>query len=143
MLCRLFLLLAFAFAAAPLHVAAAQIRISKAGVRKDVVAVVEAQLAAFRDEDPNQAYALASATMRAQMPLRTFTAIVRTNYPEIWANTRAEYGLVRDDGTRATLVAHVYSERGYAAFDYVLLKERNGWRIGSVVRHLGRKKDDV
>lgn len=136
------LLILFAFVA-PLHVLAAQIRISKAEVRKEVVAVVEAQLAAFRGEDPNKAYALASAAMRAQMPLRTFTAIVRTNYPEIWANTRAEYGLVRDDGTRASLVVHVYSENGYAAFDYVLLKERNTWRIGSVVRHIARKKDDV
>jgi len=136
------LVLLFALCAAP-TLFAAQIRISKAEGRKEVVAVIEGQLAAFRAGDVNKAYSLAAVPLRAQTPQRTFAAIVKTSYPEIWSNTRAEFGLVRDDGARATVIAHVYSEDGYAAFDYVLLKERNGWRIGSVVRHTGKKRDDV
>lgn len=138
-----FSILLFALCVAPTRLAAAQIRISKAEARKEVLAVIEAQLAALRAGDVNKAYSLAAAPLRAQTPLRTFTAIVQASYPEIWSNTRAEYGLVRDDGARATLMVHVYSADGYAAFDYVLLKERNGWRIGSVMRNTARKKDDV
>ena len=51
--------------------------------------------------------------------------------------------LVRDDGTRATVLVHVRAKGGDAAFDYVLLRERAGWKIGSVVRHVARKKDGV
>ncbi|HUR57539.1 MAG TPA: DUF4864 domain-containing protein [Opitutaceae bacterium] len=132
-----------ALVGAPLRGAGTELRASKAEVRKEVIAVIEAQLAALRAGDATRAYNLAAAPLRAQTPLRAFVAIVQTNYPEIWTSTRAEYGIVRDDGTRATVLVHVYSKDGDAPFDYVLLKERAGWRIGSVVRHVMRKKDDV
>ncbi len=127
----------------PGWVAAAELRASKSEVRKEVVAVVEAQLAAFRAGDAAKAYGFAAAPLRAQTPLRAFRTILQTNYPEIWTNTHAEFGLVRDDGARASVRVQVYSKDGGAAFDYVLLKERGGWRIGSVLRYLARKKDDV
>jgi hypothetical protein len=131
-------------ACAPLLSSAAdELRISKPEVRKDVLAVVDAQLAAFRASDPAKAYGLASSALRAQTPQRTFNSILQTNYPEIWANAGAEYGLVRDDGTRARVLVRVLSEKGDASFDYVLVKERNAWRIGSVLRSTVRKKDDV
>lgn len=127
----------------PGSAAAAELRASKAEMRKEVIAVVEAQLAAFRAGDMMNAYGYAAVPLRAQNPLRAFMAIVQTNYPEIWASTRAAFGLVRDDGARATVLVHVFSNAGDAPFDYVLLKERGGWRIGSVVRHVARKKDDI
>ena len=127
----------------PASSAAAELRASKPEVKKEVIAAVEAQLAAFRAGDVVKAYSHAAAPLRAQSPVRAFMAIVQTNYPEIWASTRAAYGLVRDDGTRATVLVHVFSKDGDASFDYVLLKERGGWRIGSVVRHVLRKKDDI
>ena len=105
--------------------------------------MIDAQLAAFRAGDAAKAYGYAAGPLRAQHPLRIFAAIVRNNYPEIWANLRAEYGLVRDNGTHATVLVHVFAPEGGAAFDYVLLQERAGWRIGSVVRHEPRKKDSV
>jgi hypothetical protein len=132
------------FALAPLRaLAAEELRVSKPEIRREIVAVIGAQLAAFRANDPARAYGLASAALRAQTPQRTFNSILQNNYPEIWANAGAEYGLVRDDGTRARLVVRVLSEKGDATFDYGLVKERNGWRIGSVLRQAGRKKDDV
>lgn len=127
----------------PGWVAAAELRTSKSAVRKEAIAVVEAQLAAFRAGDAAKAYGFAAAPLRAQTPLRAFGTILQTNYPEIWANTHAEFGLVRDDGARATLRVQVYSRDGDAAFDYVLLREGGGWRIGSVLRYVARKKDDV
>jgi hypothetical protein len=120
--------------------AAASLRISKPEVKKQVVEVIEAQLKAFRANDAPGAYGYSTAQLRAQTPLRAFVAIVQTNYPEIWSNTRAEFGLVRDDGTRATVLVHVFSKDGNAAFDYVLLRERGGWRVGSIVRHEACRK---
>lgn len=137
------LLFATLLALAAASGSAAELRASKPDVRRDVVAVIEAQLEAFRAGDAAKAYGLAAASLRAQTPLRTFASILQTNYPEIWANTGAQYGLVRDDGTRARLLVRVSSEKGDAAFDYVLLRERGGWRVGSVLRQTARKKDDV
>ena len=112
-----------------------ELRASKPEVRTAVVAVIEAQLAAFRAGEGAKAYGFAAAPLRAQTPLRAFLAIVQTNYPEIWASKRAEHGLVRDDGARATVRVHVFSAASDAAYDYVLFKEPAGWRIGSVLRH--------
>lgn len=130
-----------AFVASP--TVAAELRVSEAQVRKEIVAVVEAQLAAFRAGDAARAYGLAAAALRSQTPQRRFVAILQANYPEIWGNTGAEFGLVRDDGTRARLLVRVRSDEGDASFDYVLVRERSGWRVGSVLRQTGRRKDDV
>src|SRR5438105_15694191 len=67
------------------------LRASKPEIRNDVVATIEAQLAAFRTNDLSKAYGYAAVDVRLQMPLRTFASVVRNNYPEIWASTRAEY----------------------------------------------------
>jgi hypothetical protein len=129
----------------PVHVnaAAGELRASKPEVKNAVVAVIEAQLAAFRAGDVTKAYSYAATQLRAQTPLRSFVAIVQANYPEIWSNARAEAGIVRDDGERATVLVHIFAKEGDAPFDYVLLKERNGWRIGSVLRHEPRANSDV
>lgn len=113
----------------------AEWKASKPEVRKEVVAVIEAQLAAFRERDLKRAHDLASRELRAQKPLPVFSQIVQANYPELWANTRAEFGIVRDDGGQATVTVHVYSKAGDAAYDYTLVKERQGWRVHGVVRH--------
>ncbi len=122
----------------------AGMRASKPEIRKEVVAVIEGQLAAFRAGETQKAYTFAAATLRAQNPLRQFARIVENNYPEIWANTRAEFGLVRDDGVRATVRVQVFSKEERADYDYGLVKERAGvWRIDSVLRHATKKSDRV
>lgn len=117
-----------------------ELRASKLEVRKEVIAVIDAQLAAFRAGNAAKAYTYAAAPLRAQNSLRVFSAIVQNNYREIWASTRAEYGLVRDDGRHATVLVHVFADESDAAYDYVLVKERAGWRIGSVIRHEASRK---
>lgn len=108
---------------------------SKPEVRKAVVALIEAQLAAFRKGAGAEAHGYASTELRRQKPLPVFMEIVRTNYPEIWANRRAEVGIVRDDGVSAKVVVRVYSDDGDASYDYGLVKEAGGWRVHGVVRH--------
>jgi hypothetical protein len=109
--------------------------ISKPAVSDQIVKVIEAQLAAFRAGDVAKAYTFASEPLRQQTPAPAFARIVQQNYPEIWQSTRAEFGLARDDGKRATVIVHVFAAKSDAAYDYVLFKENGGWKIGGVLRH--------
>jgi hypothetical protein len=69
---------------------------------------------------------------------------VRDGYPEIWANARAEYGLVRYDGARATVTVRVFGAGGEsAAYDYVLVREEDVWRIAGVLRHEAKNEKKV
>jgi len=118
-------------------------RASKPDVRKEVVAVIEAQLAAFRAAEYAKAYGYAAAEFRAQKPLQVFVSIVRASYPEIWFNSRVECGLVRDNGAFAKLLVHIYGHDSDATYDYTLVKERGGWRIRDVLRHAPKQADKV
>lgn len=116
---------------------------SKPAVRKQIVAAIDGQLAAFRKHDLVTAYGYAAAALRMEKPLPMFAAIVQANYPEIWANTRAEYGIVHDDGTTATVLVHVFAAGADASYDYTLVKEGNGWKVHDVLRHDPAAPDKV
>lgn len=130
-------------AAVGANAADGDLRASKPELKQQIVAIIEAQLAAFRQGDVAKAYTFAAAELRAQKPLRVFTTIVQENYPEIWGNTRAEFGIVRDNTTQATVTVQVYSKAGDAAYDFTLARERIGWRIYGVVRHAPKQKGKV
>lgn len=117
--------------------------ISKPAVRDEITAAIEAQLAAFRANDVAKAFDFAAAGLRTQTTVTSFARMVRQNYPEIWQSTRAEFGLVRDDGTKARLIVHVFAKTGEASYDYVLFKEKAGWRIGGVLRREARPADMI
>lgn len=142
---RSFQLVAVVFATAITLLAGADSarRASTPEVKKEIVAVIEGQLTAFRKGDVEKAYGYAATELRAQKPLRAFTAIVKESYPEIWSNTRAEFGIARDDGSQATVTVQVYSKAGGAAYDFTLTKERVGWRIYGVVRHEPKQSGKV
>jgi len=114
-------------------------RASKPEVKAEIVAVITAQFAAFQAGDVRKAYGYSAAELRAQKPLPAFKAIVQSSYPEIWSNTRAEFGIVRDDGRRATVTVQVFSRESGASYDYTLVKEQAGWRIFGVLRHEPKK----
>ncbi len=142
--CLLLALLIAGAAPLPLRAQSTAPKPSKPEVRKEVVAVIEGQLAALRAADYKKAYTFAAAALRAQTPLPQFQRIVETNYPEIAKNTKAEIGIVRDDGTHADVLVQVYSKDGSAGYDYGLVKERDGaWRIDRVLRHAPKKDDRV
>lgn len=143
MKCRLLSALLVACALACAGRADEEMRASKPEVKKEIVAVIDAQLEAFRKKDYVKAYSYAAAELRAQKPLQIFMGIVHVSYPEIWSNTRAECGLVRDDGARAVLLVHVFGQDSDTTYDYTLAKERAGWRIHDVLRHEPKKKENV
>lgn len=134
---------ALALGLVALRGAETDMKASKPEVRKQIVATIDAQLAAFRAHDVTKAYTYADAALRAQKPLPVFTAIVRTNYPEIWTNKRAEYGIVRDDGTVANVLVHVFGADGDTSYDYELAKQDGTWRIHGVLRHEPVKDEKV
>lgn len=111
---------------------------SKPAVRKQVIAVIDAQLAAFRAQDPARAYSYVSVGLRRRMPVSVFAAVVRDNYPQIWTNTRAEYGIVRDNSAMAKVLVHVEGQTGPGAYDFTLESENGQWRIRAMLRHEGR-----
>lgn len=118
---------------------ASELPASKPEARKEIVAAIEGQLAAFRRGDVRRAHALAAAALRAQKPLTEFRQIVEANYPEIWRSERAEYGIVRDDGARAAVTVRVYAKSGDASYDYTLQRENGAWRVLGVLRHEPKK----
>ncbi len=110
---------------------------SKQTVRKQVIAVIDAQLAAFRAQDVTRAYAYASVGLRRRMPVAVFASVVRENYSQIWTNSRAEYGIVRDDGNTARVLVHVEGKTGAASYDYTLENENGQWRVRAILRSEG------
>ncbi|MSU52066.1 MAG: hypothetical protein CK548_04555 [Opitutia bacterium] len=119
-------------------------RASKPAVKVEIIEAIDGQLAAFRKNEVGRAYAYASTGLQQQTPIRRFAALVRDGYPEIWANARAEYGLVRDDGARATVTVRVFVESGRSAvYDYVLAREDDVWRIAGVLRHEAKSEKKV
>ena len=119
-------------------------RASKPAVKVEIIEAIDGQLAAFRKNEVGRAFAYASTALQQQTPIRRFAALVRDGYPEIWASARAEYGLVRDDGARATVTARVFVESGRSAvYDYVLVREDDVWRIAGVLRHEAKSEKKV
>ena len=113
-----------------------EMRVSGAVVKEEVLAVIQGQLAAFRAGEFERGYGFAAALLRAQIPLERFAQLVRESYPEIWTNTRADFGITQDDGVRATVTARVFAKDGGSArYDYMLVKEGSAWRITGVLRH--------
>ena len=53
------------------------------------------------------------------------------------------WGIVRDDGRRATVTVQVYAKTGDTGYDFTLVKERSAWRIHGVVRHAPKKSGKV
>jgi ABC-type transporter MlaC component len=123
--------------------AAAELRPSSREVSAAVVAVIEAQLAALREGDVGKAYTYASGPLRRQTPLPVFARMLQQTYPEIWRNQRATFALVYDDGDRATVAVRVVAARSAAAFDYTLVREREQWRVYSVLRRLVQPKGEL
>ena len=113
-----------------------ELRASRPDVRREVIAAIDGQLAAFRSHDIPAAYGFAAIALRQQFPVDRFAATIRQGYPEIWLNARAEFGIVRDNGVRATLNVRVFeANNASASYDYILFKEPGGWRIGGVSAH--------
>jgi hypothetical protein len=112
-------------------------------VKAAIEAIVSAQLSAWRENRTADAYACASASIRAQFPLEAFVLMVRRGYPEIATNRRAAYSLAQDNGVTGELSVWVTPAEGKPVrYRYLLIRESDGWRINGVAPDT-RRRDDV
>ncbi|HEY0967537.1 MAG TPA: DUF4864 domain-containing protein [Opitutaceae bacterium] len=119
------------------------LRPSRPDVKAAMETIVSAQLTAWREDRPADAYACASASIRAQFPLEAFVVMVRRGYPEIAANRRAEFSLARDNGVTGEVSVRVTPAEGSPVrYRYLLIREDAGWRINGVVADT-RRRDEV
>lgn len=112
-------------------VAAAQpvLRYSSPEARREIRAVVEMQLMALRDEEWATAYGLTAAAFRARVAPADYVRLMRRHFPVMLVNTRAEFGLLRDDGRLARVPVRVHAGDESAAYIFTLVREMRGWRV--------------
>ncbi len=108
-------------------------RLSQPAVRNLVSAVVRKQLGALRANNWNEAYAQASLEFQNVVPLQRFKALITENYPVVAKNTRADVGFPRDNGRIAIVPVRVFSVGASEAYNWILVKEGDDWRITGVV----------
>ncbi len=119
------------------------LRPSRPDVKVALETIVSAQLTAWRENRPADAYACASASIRAQFPLEAFVVMVRRGYPEIATNRRAEFSAAQDNGRIGEVSVRVTPAEGSPVrYRYLLIREDAGWRINGVVPDT-RRRDEV
>lgn len=128
-------LVLFAGVFSPCRAAEPQMHLSSKKVRAEVRAVVEAQLAALREEDFEAAYALASSAIKEQFDVRLFAALIRRGYPTLLQPADVDVGAVRDkDGeTAQATVSLVTRQKRTVVYTYLLVREKSGWLINGVI----------
>jgi hypothetical protein len=112
-------------------VAAAQpvLRFSSPESRREIRAVVERQLTALRDEEWTTAYGLTAAAFRARVAPADYVRLMRRHFAVMLMLTRAEFGLLRDDGRLARVPVRVHAGDESAAYVFTLVRETRGWRV--------------
>lgn len=103
-------------------------------VKQELVAIVDAQLAAFREDDFTRAYAFAAGGIRGMFPQADFERMVKTTYPAIAKSRSADYGLAFDTGEEAVINVRVVgaADGRSVSYQYTLEKEDGVWKITGV-----------
>lgn len=100
---------------------------------RDLFAVVNQQLIAFRASDFQGAYHYAAAGVQKKFTLSEFEKMVRRNYPEMARAERVEFGFVEARAGGAVVQALFFDADGSArSFVYSLVSEDGRWRIAGV-----------
>ncbi len=102
-------------------------------LQQQLIKVIQSQLAAFRQEDYTTAYTFAAADFKAQISRAAFERMVKTGFPQIARSRSAEYGIILENGSDARVEVTIVGENGTRIhYQYVLHRERGGWKIGGV-----------
>jgi len=122
------------------HAQQAELKISNAAVRKQVISIIDGQLKAFREHNLNLAFSFASKSLRGHLPQDLFMSVAKQNYPEIWNNKSGDFGIVKDNKQRSTIQVRVVAQDGSnASYDYDLVFEDGSWKIQGILRHQQKK----
>lgn len=114
---------------------AAPFKLSDEPVKQELLRVVGSQLSAFRQGDFAAAYSYADSQLKGQFALGTFTEMVRGSYPTIARSRSASFGVVFDNGSLGIVMVGVTGFSGREShYQYLLRRERAGWRVSGVTR---------
>ena len=106
---------------------------SSDAVKKELSAVIDGQLAAFRADDYPKAYTFAASEIKGMFPPDEFEKMVRSQYAVIAKSTATEYGLAFDTGEEAVVNVRIENaEKKSVEYQYMLKKEESGWKISGV-----------
>jgi hypothetical protein len=104
-------------------------------VRIELIAVVESQLAAFRENDFTKAYRHASASIKKRFPVPAFERMVKGQYPVIAHSKAALFGVILDNADEAIVNVRIEAEPdGTADYRYLMRRENGEWKIQGVVQ---------
>src|ERR1700730_3832645 len=100
---------------------------------RELFAVVENQLAAFRAADYSSAYRHAASGVQQKFTVPQFEAMIRRDYGEMTNTQRIEFGFVKVIGAAAVVQVFLVGESGSArSFLYSLIAEGDSWKISGV-----------
>lgn len=102
------------------------------GVKNAIDATIGAQTQAFRDGDFDAAYALASPSFQAGVPIEMFSRIIRLNYPQLLTADNARSGSCEADvsnGLATILVRFDTASDPSYTLRYVVELVEGQWRI--------------
>ncbi len=100
---------------------------------RELFAIVNEQLIAFRSADFRGAYHHAAIAVQQKFTLPQFEKMVRQNYSEMTRAQRVEFGVVRMQGESASMQVFVFADDGsLRAFLYSFTNEGDSWKIDGV-----------
>lgn len=117
---------------------------SEESLTKELVKIIEAQLAAFRTNDYTKAYTFAAAAIKQQFSPEAFERMIKTQYPNIAESRTAIFGPVFDNGDEAFVNVGIAGGSSKTInYGYLMKRESSGWRINGVIEgQLKRKPSD-
>lgn len=100
---------------------------------RQLFAVVEQQLAAYRAADYSSAYRQAASGVQQTFTAPQYEAMIRREYGDMTGAQRIEFGLVKVTGPTALVQVFVREANGsMRAFLYSLIAESDSWKINGV-----------
>ena len=100
---------------------------------RQLFAVVERQLAAFRAADYASAYRQAASGVQQKFTAPQYEAMIRRDYGDLSGAQRIEFGYVKVNGARAVVQVYFCGGNNYnRSFLYSLVAEGNSWKISGV-----------
>jgi ABC-type transporter MlaC component len=107
--------------------------LTAAPVKRELAAVIEAQLAAFRANDYAKAYTFAATEIQGLFPVTQFETMVKQAYPVIAQSKTATFGLAFDTGDEAVVTVRVENaSKTSVEYQYLLKKQNGEWKINGV-----------
>ena len=101
----------------------------------ELIRVIDSQLSALRGNDYTKAFYYADSSFKAQMNVRGFERMVKAGYPALVRSRSAVYGVIMDNGEQAVVNVGIKTASGRTLhYQYLLRKEKNGWKISGVTQ---------